>query len=92
MLIYAINIGVLLIALAIFHVIDQPLLISSGFAVLKLITYFSLQDYPWWGSIIAALFIYALAGIYFWLLSLTRGKPYTYWTILIVGVVVFIII
>ena len=92
MLIYAINFVVLLIALAIFHVTDQPLLVSSGFAVLKLITYFSLQDYPWWGSIIAALFVYALAGIYFWLLSVSRGKPYTYWPILTAGVVVFVII
>jgi hypothetical protein len=37
------------------------------------------------------LIIYALAFLYFWLLLLTRNKPFAYWPIIVVGFLILML-
>ena len=85
MYIYLISLILVIIAVAIFHFILQTFWCATGLAVAKLILYVSFGRYAWWGCLFTALIIYVLAYLYFWLLLLTRNKPFAYWPILVIG-------
>ena len=80
-----INILFIVIALYVYHNIGHPFWCSAIFSLAKLLSYFVIGGYPWWGCLLSGAIVYLLSLLYFWLLSITQNKPFLYWIILIIG-------
>ena len=91
MIIIFVNLFFIVVALYVYHNVGHPFWCAAVFSIAKLLSYFAIGGYPWWGCLISGIIIYLLSTLYFWLLSITKNKTILYWTIYIIGFIVFMI-